>query len=36
MLMHWAVKDMDNAIYEVDIYDPEFFMRILWGIGELI
>lgn len=26
--LHWAVNDMDNAIYEIDVYDPGLFMRI--------
>lgn len=26
--LHFAVNDMDNAIYEIDIYEPALFMRI--------
>ena len=28
MPLHWAVNDMDNAIYEIDVYDPGLFMKI--------
>lgn len=26
--LHWAVNDMDNALYEIDIHDPGTFMQI--------
>ena len=26
--LHRAVNDMDNAIYEIDVYDPGLFMKI--------
>lgn len=28
MQLHFAINDMDNAIYEIDIYEPGQFMRI--------
>lgn len=28
MQLHFAINDMDNAIYEIDIYEPGLFMRI--------
>lgn len=34
--LHFAVNDMDNAIYEMDIYDPGLFMRIARRLGEVI
>ena len=26
--LHWAVNDMDNFLYETDVYSPEEFYRI--------
>ena len=34
--LHWAVNDMDNAIYEIDIYEPGLFMRIERELRPLI
>lgn len=34
--LHFAVNDMDNAIYEIDIYEPGLFMRIVRRLGEVI
>ena len=34
--LHWAVNDMDNAIYEIDAYDPGLFVRIVERLGEVI
>ena len=34
--LHFAVNDMDNAIYEIDIYEPGLFMRIARRLGEII
>ena len=34
--LHWAVNDMDNAIYEIDVYDPRLFMRIERGLRPVI
>lgn len=34
--LHWAVNDMDNAIYEIDVYDPGLFVRIAERLGEVI
>ena len=34
--LHWAVNDMDNAIYEIDVYDPGLFVRIVERLGEVI
>lgn len=25
--LHWAVNDMDNLLYETDVYSPEEFIR---------
>lgn len=36
MQLHFAVNDMDNAIYEIDIYEPGLFMRIARRLGEVI
>lgn len=36
MQLHFAVNDMDNAIYEIDIYEPGLFMRIVRRLGEVI
>ena len=27
--LHWAVNDMDNFLYETDVYSPEGFYRIV-------
>ena len=27
--LHWAVNDMDNCLYETDVYSPEEFYRIV-------
>lgn len=34
--LHWAVNDMDNAIYEIDVYDLGLFVRIVERLGEVI
>lgn len=34
--LHWAVNDMDNAIYEIDIYEPGLFIRIARKLGDVI
>lgn len=36
MQLHFAVNDMDNALYEIDIYEPGLFVRIAWRFGEVI
>lgn len=36
MELHWAVNDMDNALYEIDAYEPGLFMRIAERLGEVI
>lgn len=36
MQLHFAINDMDNAIYEIDIYEPGLFMRIAKRLGEVI
>ena len=36
MELQFAVNDMDNAIYEIDIYEPGLFMRIARKLGEVI
>lgn len=36
MQLHFAVNDMDNAIYEIDIYEPGMFMKIADRLGEVI
>ena len=36
MELHWAVNDMDNALYEMDVYEPGMFMRIAERLGEVI
>ena len=34
--LHWAVNDMDNALYEIDIHDPGTFMSIAKRIETII
>ena len=34
--LHFAVNDMENAIYEIDIYEPGLFIRITRRLGEVI
>ena len=34
--LHFAVNDMDNAIYEIDIYEPGLFIRIARRLGVVI
>lgn len=34
--LHWAVNDMDNAICEIDIYEPGLFIRIVSRLGEVM
>ena len=36
MQLHFAVNDMDNALYEIDIYEPGLFVRIADRLGEVI
>ena len=31
-----AVNDMDNALYEMDVYEPGMFMKIADRLGEVI
>lgn len=35
MELHWAVNDMDNAIYEI-VYKPGLFMRIAYRLSKMI
>jgi len=30
--LHWAVNDMDNFLYETDVYSPEEFYKV---VGEI-
>lgn len=34
--LHWAVNDMDNALYEIDIHDPGTFMGIAGVLAKYI
>lgn len=36
MQLHFAINDMDNAIYEIDIYEPGLFMRIARMLGGVV
>ena len=36
MQLHFAVNDMDNALYEIDIYEPGLFMRIAEQLSKMI
>ena len=36
MPLHFAVNDMDNALYEIDIYEPGLFIRIARRLGAVI
>ena len=27
--LHWAVNDMDNFLYETDVYSPEEFYQVV-------
>jgi len=27
--LHWAVNDMDNFLYETDVYSPEVFYKVV-------
>lgn len=36
MKLHWALNDMDNAIYEIDEYEPGLFMRIAEELSKVI
>lgn len=27
--LHWAVNDMDNFLYETDVYSPEEFYKVV-------
>jgi hypothetical protein len=36
MELHWAVNDMDNALYEIDVYEPGLFVRIADRLGDVI
>ena len=33
---HWAVNDMDNFLYETDVYSPEEFYKVVGKIEEFI
>ena len=34
--LHWAVNDMDNFLYETDVYSPEEFYKIVREIEKFI
>ena len=36
MELPWAVNDMDNALYEIDVYEPGLFMRIADKLSKVI
>jgi len=36
MELHWSVNDMDNAIYEIDVYEPGLFYRIADKLGKVM
>lgn len=33
--LHWVVNDMDNFLYETDVYSPEVFYRISKELNEI-
>ena len=34
--LHWAVNDMDNVLYETDVYSPEEFYKVEREMQEII
>jgi len=34
--LHWSVNDMDNALYEIDVYDPGTFMGIVRKVQQVM
>lgn len=32
--LHWAVNDMDNFLYETDVYSPEEFYKVVREMAE--
>ena len=34
--LHWAVNDMDNVLYEIDIYNPSVFFRIVKQLSGIV
>lgn len=34
--IHWVVNDMDNALFEIEMYNPEEFHKIAKAIGPVI
>jgi hypothetical protein len=34
--IHWVVNDMDNALFEVEMYDPEEFHKIAKALAPVI
>lgn len=34
--LHWAVNDMDNFLYETDVYSPEEFYKVGREMAEVI
>lgn len=34
--LHWAVNDMDNFLYETDVYSPEEFYQVVREMSEVI
>lgn len=34
--LHWAVNDMDNFLYETDVYSPEEFYKVVREMEKLI
>ena len=36
MELHWSINDMDNALYETDVYTPAEFFKIAEGLAPVI
>jgi hypothetical protein len=34
--LRWAVNDMDNVLYETDVYSPEEFYKVVRAMAEVI
>lgn len=34
--IHWVVNDMDNALFEIEMYDPETFLNIAGYLAPVI
>ena len=34
--LHWAVNDMDNFLYETDVYSHEEFYKVVREMAEVI